>query len=580
MKEMKLAEIMLQNNVLGGELSGELQYRLAILSNIMVPQVKEIMELMLRREGINVVVEFGDYDNIVQDSAKFSSCNANVIFWELANLIDGLQYKADLIEKEEVEAIIKKVIGEIDLTFSNLSETSLVLLNRFSTLLFNSTKIRRNNFDYIAERLNAYIEQINAPNVVVVDIDKIIADVSLSDCVDWRFFYSSKSLYTVNFFKAYAKFVRPVFMSACGRAKKVLVFDCDNTLWKGILGEDGFDGINMSASSPEGIVYEEVQSIAVKLAKQGVIIGLCSKNNASEVDEVIRSHPDMILTDQYITQKKVNWHDKLENLKSIAKELNVGIDSLVFVDDSDFEVNLVRYKLPQVSTFQVPKKSGFYPHLIRENANLFFSLSSTPEDIQKSVMYRENAMRLDASADFDNIEEYLRSLGQKVTIFEDSERLASRVAQLTQKTNQFNLTTKRYTGSEIKAFMASEKRMVIAFSVEDRFGESGVVGGVIIQTDNALAEIDSFLMSCRVIGRGIEYAIADWIVSRLADMGIKEVKAMYRRTLKNEQVSTFYDLLGYENLNNDSGEKSYMLKIEEYLASRLDYVEVNKWTKE
>ncbi|MEI6268141.1 MAG: HAD-IIIC family phosphatase [Methylococcaceae bacterium] len=574
MKEMKLTEIIGQNQALGRSLSKKLEYKLAVLSNIMVPQVREIMELMLRREEINAVVEFGDYDNIVQDSTKFTGHNAILIFWELANLVDGLQYKIELMDKGEVDLLTEKIISEIDLTLSNLGKTSLVLMNRFSTLLFNSTQIRKNNFDYIAEQLNSYLDENNASNMIIIDIDKIIADVSVLKCADWRFYYSSKSLYTVEFFKAYAKFVRPIFMSACGKAKKALIFDCDNTLWKGILGEDGHDGIKMSALMPEGVVYEEVQSIAVKLAKQGVIIGICSKNNASDVDEVINNHSDIKLSDKHIVIKKVNWQSKLDNLISMAHELNVSLESFVFIDDSAFEINHIRAELPLVTTIQVPKTTYLYPSIIRDNSNLFFSLAHTSEDIQKATMYKEDALRREVKVRFGNIEEYLSSLELKVTIFENNEELFPRTAQLTQKTNQFNLTTKRYVESEIRAHIMNSAGIHFAFSVVDKFGDCGVVGVIIVNVVGVVAEFDSFLMSCRVIGRNVEYTVTDWVIARLKEKGIKEVRAKYRRTQKNEQVSTFYDSLGFAQASSDSEGKYYVLEVEKYLAKNINYIEV------
>ena len=187
-----------------------------------------------------------------------------------------------------------------------------------------------------------------------MNIDKIISHLGISTSIDNRLFYLSKILYSIPFLKSYVNHIKPILFSTIGLAKKALIFDCDNTLWKGILGEDGFENIEMSTNTKHGYIFSEIQSIALSLESQGVLLGLCSKNNFEDVMEVVNSHPDMQLKEHHLSIIKVNWKDKASNLKSISSELNIGLDSIVFIDDSQFEIDLVNEKLPMVTTIQVP----------------------------------------------------------------------------------------------------------------------------------------------------------------------------------------------------------------------------------
>ncbi|MBT7558455.1 HAD-IIIC family phosphatase, partial [Candidatus Woesearchaeota archaeon] len=319
---MKYSELIKLNNELDVVVDGS-EYRIVILSNIMVHQSKEICEFLLRTESVNANVLLGEYDNIIQDSTKFQDANAIVIFWEACNFVDGLQYKAESLSSPEFESIVLKIKNEIDLILRNLKDIPLVLINRFSSLIFDQFSLSNNKMNQLVGRLNVYLKEKCGVNVKIIDIDKVISRLSIKSSIDLRYYYSSKTLYSIDFYKKYFEYIKPIFLSTTGKIKKALIFDCDNTLWKGVLGEDGFDNIK---------IYNEIQHLILHLAKKGVIICLCSKNNPQDVDNVLENHPDMILRDEHIVVKKVNWSDKVSNLKSISQDLNIGLDSLVFID--------------------------------------------------------------------------------------------------------------------------------------------------------------------------------------------------------------------------------------------------------
>lgn len=575
MKNLKYSEILRLNKEIETNLT-EKPYNITILSNITIHQVKEVLEYSLRSKGVNGNVFFGDYDNIVQDSLKYNDSNTVIIFWELCNIIDGFQFKIELLSDDELSTILEKVKSEIDFVLKNLEATSLVIINKFTSLHFSNSNIRKNNLEKFSNSLNQYIENKAPENVRLCNVEKIIAQVGLKKSVDLRYFYSSKALYTVDFFKAYANYSSPFIMSASGKAKKALIFDCDNTLWKGILGEDGFDNIEMSRKTKDGTIFSEIQAIALALNKQGILICLCSKNNFSDVDQVIQSHPDMQLRNEYITINKSNWSDKVSNLKEISQELNIGLDSLLFVDDSSFEVNLIKEQLPEVSVLQVPKRLYNYPKMLREKIGLFYNLSFTAEDRNKIDIYKQQVTREITKSDYSSIEDYLTSLGLRMRVHLDDDSIVPRMSQMSQKTNQFNLTTKRYTEGDIKNFVASSKYHVLAFSVTDKFGDSGVTGLCILNLDEDIksAEIDTFLMSCRIIGRNLEHSFMDYIIDILKRRKVNSLRATYIKTKKNEQVKNFYESCSFVVVESKDAIKSYAINLDNYNPKRLKYISV------
>jgi len=575
MMDLKYSELLKLNKELGDKNQLD-SYNILLLSNVIVHQSKEVIEYSLRIKGVNAVVYLGDYDNILQESKKQNNIDATIIFWELSNLIDGLYFKIELLDQEEIEALENQVKAEIGLALKNLEDCSLVIMNKFSSLVFSSSSIYENHLEALAIRLNDYLESLHQTNLRLIDFDKVIANLGVDLSYDFRYFYSSQAPFTIALFKKYTQFITPLIMLANGKSKKVLIFDCDNTLWKGVIGEDGINNIEMSLGTKNGKFFHEVQSMALSLSKKGIIIGLCSKNNSDDVDEVLMTHDDMVLNESSITIKKVNWLDKVSNLQEISKELNIGLDSFVFIDDSLFETNLIKELLPEVTVLEVPTKIYNYPELFRKNLGLFYNLSQTFEDSQKAQIYQEQKQREVEKLEFSSLDNYLASLGLELVIHRNDKSLIPRMAQMTQKTNQFNLTTKRYTERDIQIMVESSLIEVYAFSVNDKYGSNGVAGLCIINLTNHSAEIDSFLLSCRIIGRNLEYAIIDYIIYGLKKSKVKSLTAKYLRTIKNNQVAQFFDILKFEIINQDHSSKDYFLSINNYVQNKINYIKVSE----
>jgi FkbH-like protein len=571
---MKYTEILQRNKALGGLLQGD-KFRIAIISNVTVSQLKDVLELTLRENGINAEVEIADFDSIVQESLRFSKSNAVMLFWELVNLVDGFQSKVYIQNKEEINRLKAKVESEIDIVLRNLKNVPLVLINSFSATILDNNPIAYGPLQKLADYFNNILKSGVSGNQIIVNIESIFAILGIDQSRDIRQFQTAKSLYSVDFFRKYSEAIRPAFLSSTGKAKKVLVMDCDNTLWGGIIGEDGESGLLMSDATKKGKIFKEVQTLLLGMKNDGVLLALCSKNNEEDVINVLRGHSDILITERDIVSKKINWNDKASNLIEMAKELNLGLDSFVFVDDSSFEIGLIKKELPEVEAIQVPTNLSEYPIIIKQLKSLFFSLSSTDEDKSKTAMYLQESQRKELQSKFDTIDDYLTSLGLCMKLLWNKEISVPRAAQLTQKTNQFNLTTQRYTEADIERILNDPKYEIGLIQVKDAYGDYGITGMVIIELSGREAKIENLLLSCRVIGRNIEFSFFDQLVDFLKKKDIRIIRGLYCLTAKNKQVESFYDKLGLNLIFSESGIKKYLIETDHYKMNNLPYIKID-----
>ena len=578
MENLKYTEILKLNKELVGTIKSK-PYKIGVLSNVTVNSFKEVLEYSCRLNHIEPDVELGNFDNIIQDSAVLINKDLVIIFYDVLNIVDQVSDFFEDLEEEKYSNLKNKLFTEIDIIFENLKNTASVVFNSFSSAYYNYNNIQFSKIETFVKELNIYLEQKKRSNVSIVNIDKLFTNIGFKQSIDYRFYHSSKAPYTLAFLKNYVAAIETVFLRNSGKLKKAIIFDCDNTLWKGVIGEDGMEGIDMSPTSKSGKFYHLVQRIAVFLSKRGVIVGLCSKNNEQDVLDVLRNHKDMILKEDHIVIKKVNWIDKANNLRTIASELNIGIDSLVFVDDSNFEINLIKEQVAEILTIQVPTSISDYPDLILKNVYTYFNLVLNSDDAKKTEMYKEQFDRENSKTAFSSIEDYLVSLEIELTVVKNDKEHISRIAQLTQKTNQFNLTTCRYTESQVDQFTTDKKHEVYAMFVKDKFGDNGLTGVCIAKKDEKDPKnviIDSLLMSCRIIGRNIEFVYMNHIIKDLANKGYQLLTADFIPTKKNSQVEDFYDKVGFNLVENIDGAKRYTLNIANFESKKVDYIKINR----
>jgi FkbH-like protein len=385
------------------------------------------------------------------------------------------------------------------------------------------------------------------PASLFLDLDDILQQVGRNAFFDRRFWYSAQFPFAPDAAREFTRRVVAIGAVLDTPRAKVLVLDADNTLWGGVVGEDGLDGIALGPDYP-GNAFLDFQRRILDFQQRGLILAMVSKNNPEDVDQVLKTHAHQILRDEHFAARRVNWTSKPDNLISLAEELNLGLDSFIFVDDSDHECAAVRHRLPQVEVIQVPQRQVEIPTCLDHVARLEV-LSLTHEDLAKTQLYAQERQRREfaetAAAD-GQPGDYLDRLQMAMTIRIDPAAHVPRLAQLTQKTNQFNLTTRRYDEQQIGSFVAGQDWLVADFSLADVFGDSGIVGLAMMRLrEPACAELDTFLMSCRVIGRQAEAAFLQALLRRLAEHGVREVVADYLPTRKNDLVRNFLPEQGF-----------------------------------
>lgn len=551
------------------------QLTILILSNVTVEPAEIPLKNVFSKAGFDIKITFGSYNNIVQDSLMAANYDVTIIIWELANVVEDLLFKYFMFDTFQKEELIQKVKSEINLVYSNLSNSPLSFVTKFTTTHFYSKSEVSHAFEELISVLNKHLTDNLPVSANLIDVDSIYATLGIENCIDSRLFNLFKALYTTQFYYYLGQKLATVVARNKGKVKKVLILDCDNTLWNGIIGEDGFDGIDMSHNSKKGANFARIQYLIKGLQQRGVLLCLCSKNNFDDVQNVLQNHPDMLLSPDDFLIKKVNWVSKVENIKAIATELNLGLDSFVFVDDSDFEVNLIKEQLSEVKVYQVPKKLYLYPELFIEILNDFYNPILTKEDFTKTESYQQEFKRNELKSNFSDQTEYLASLGLELELKCDSREDIERISQMTQKTNQFNFTTKRYSNSEIENFINSDKYSVLSFAVKDKYGDYGITALVILKYEEQNVEFDTFLMSCRIIGRDIEFAIIDNVFEQIDLAKFDNLILRLIHTKKNIVVNDFGEKLGFDLAEENESCKIYIKQTKNYQPFNLRYISQN-----
>ncbi len=382
-----------------------------------------------------------------------------------------------------------------------------------------------------------------------LDLDEVLLQVGRDAFFDRRYWYTAQFPFAPSGAREFARCVVGIGVVLKTPRAKVLVLDADNTLWGGIVGEDGIDGIALGPDYP-GVAYRDFQRRILDFQQRGIILALCSKNDPGDVERVLREHPHQILRDRHFAARRVNWLPKPQNLASLAEELKIGLDSFVFVDDSDHECAAVRQALPLVEVIQTPARAVDVPTCLDQVARLEV-LTLTSEDVAKTALYAQERARREFSDTLGQgggvVGDYLARLGMTMQVRLNSQTRLARLSQLTQKTNQFNLTTRRYDEQQIKHFIAADDWLVADFSLADVFGDSGVVGLALIHLKSPQhAELDTFLMSCRVIGRQAEAAFLHALLRWLAEQGVVTVAADFISSARNGLARSFLADQGFE----------------------------------
>jgi len=491
-----------------------------------------------------------------------------------------LKFDSTLIA-EEIDSYAEK----LSWVSEQISNKQLIVLTMVN--FYNAIQCVQNDWHLqnAIERFNRVARELSLQKhtIKVIDFEDFIQRVYHGEwkelvgtpIIDWKFFFLSQMPINPRWSSAFQQWFNEKKNAIALKRKKCLVLDLDNTLWHGILGEDGLYGIKMSGDYP-GKAFHYWQEGLKQLSKDGVILAICSKNNTTDVDKVWETYQDMPLKKQDFVAVRINWQDKATNLMEIAEELNIGLDSIVFVDDNPSERELIRQQLPMVTVPDFPNQPYELPNFYKKLVNDYFLVYSlTNEDRNKTEQYRQNAQRVQEKKKFNNLDDFLKSLQMNLSIDLMNESTLSRVAQMTQKTNQFNLTTKRYTEDDIRKLI-DEKAKIWTLSVSDRFGDYGISGLLITLENKESIDIDTLLLSCRILGKGIEQAFVKTIFNYFYKLGVKNIIGTYIRTEKNAQVDDFYDSLGFKVERSNIDEKHYsMYMSQKYTISDIYNITIN-----
>jgi FkbH-like protein len=384
-------------------------------------------------------------------------------------------------------------------------------------------------------------------SVFVFDCARVVAEVGLENAFDRRLYYTASIPFSVRgqlcLGRHLGRYLRALLFPPC----KCLVVDLDNTLWAGVLGEDGPKGIKLTNQYP-GSVYRDLQRRLLSLRDQGVLLAIASKNNEADVREVFEQHPSMILSLRDFAAAQIHWGDKADSLRAIAAELNIGLDALAFLDDSPVERALIRQYLPEVSVIDVPTDPLGLSRAL-EVSGVFDRLIVSAEDRRRASMAEHDRRRSERRARANNLDEFLRQLEMRITIDRVESKTLPRVVQLMGKTNQFNLTSRRHTAADVEA-MINAGSVALWMRVRDCFDDNGIVGvATAVPETNTQWRIDTFLLSCRVIGRRLETALLAALAECVGKSGGTILVGEYIPTAKNGQCAEFYRSHGFQPLD-------------------------------
>ncbi len=423
------------------------------------------------------------------------------------------------------------------------------------------TRLNMEFYDYAERHDDFYI----------CDINYISADYGLREWSDPFYYHMYKYALNVNAIPYLAFNVANIIKSVFGKNKKGFVLDLDNTLWGGVVGDDGVDNIVLGPEEPEGQVYSEFQRYVKEHKQIGVILNINSKNDYENAISGIK-HPDSEFSPDDFVEIKANWNTKDRNFSDIADELNLLPESLVFVDDNPAERHIVSEQLPGVCAPEIGAVQNYIQVIDRSG---FFEVTAlSKDDMNRNEMYRENARRAQLQASFSDYNEYLLSLEMKGIIKNFEPVYMARIAQLTNKSNQFNLTTRRYTQPEIERLAADDAYITLYGKLIDKFGDNGVVSVVIGHETDGECRIDLWIMSCRVLKRDMESAMLDILVKRCKERGIRRIRGYYYPTAKNNMVRDFYAVQGFNKISETEGNTEWILDITGEYENKNHVIEV------
>ena len=563
------------------------RFKLAILRSFTVEPILPLLRAEAFAYGIDVEVHLGDFNTYVQDIVDAGSSlhrfapDAVVLAVRTEDVAPDLGGGfADLSTGATQQAAhrVAQNYGQWVNAFRRQSQAALILhslarpTNPSFGILDGQTETGQSG---LIRQTNAELCRIAAETrgVYILDYDALVARYGSLRWHDERKWLMARlpiaADHLTHMAREWMRFIVPL----TGRTCKALIVDLDNTLWGGIIGEDGMAGIKVGAEYP-GAAFQALQRTLLDLARRGVLLGICSKNNLDDAMEALEKHPGMLVRPKDFAAIRINWSDKSQNLREIAQELNIGVDSLAFLDDNPFEREQVRAALPEITVIDISGNPLEYAAAVRD-CPVFERLALSAEDQQRTAMYAVERERSTAEHKFQSKEDFFRYLAQEADLDPVTDLTLARVAQLTQKTNQFNVTTRRYSEAQIAELAKQPDWHIFSIKVRDRFGDHGLVGVAITHDEGDQCEIDTFLLSCRVIGRTVETALLAHIARSAAERGRKRVIGWFLPTKKNAPARDFYQQHGFTREQTSETGTLWVLDLKTSTLASPEWIKLN-----
>ncbi len=459
---------------------------------------------------------------------------------------------------EEINSIISAINSQLNakIIYYNYSEINDSVFGNYANKLEVSFQFQLRKLNYELMKLSTQVA-----NLYVCDLSTLQNQFGKMVNFQTSVYINTEMVLSIDVLPFVAKETIDVIAAMNGHSKKCVILDLDNTVWGGIIGDDGIENIQIG-SLGIGKAFTEFQYWIKKLKNRGIIIAVCSKNTESVAKEPFEKHPDMVLRLDDIAVFIANWENKADNIRHIQSILNIGFDSMVFLDDNPFERNIVRENIPGITVPELPVDPADYLEYLY-TLNLFETISYSNEDTERTKLYQVEAQRTILQQKFTNEDEFLESLNMLSLVEPFNKFNIPRVAQLSQRSNQFNLRTIRYTESDIELLSNSDNFYTFAFTLEDKFGDNGLICVVIMKKETEKKVfIDTWFMSCRVLKRGMEHFVLNTIANFAVEKGFEMIQGEYLPTAKNEMVKDHYQNLGFENRDNTwiLDLKSYKIK--------------------
>lgn len=545
------------------------EIKVAVLGNCATQFFSDSIQGYARISGLNVNLYDADYNQIDaqlldKKSEVYEFGPDVIILWLATDKLYEEFMDSDSMQRRHFADLWMDKIRQYWRLIQNNSSSKIIQLN-FSEICDNalgnySCKVE-STFIFQIRKLNYLLQEsmLQQKNIYPVDLLSIQTKLGHDSFYDSRLYYNAKMTIPIKSLTYLAKAVTDVLLAMNGKIKKCVICDLDNTLWGGVIGDDGLGGIQIGELG-QGHAFSNLQRWLKQLKECGIILAVCSKNNDEIAREPFEKHEEMILKLEDISLFVANWNDKASNIRMIQESLNIGMDSIIFIDDNSFERNLVREMVPEITVPELPEDPALYLEYLQEQ-NYFETASFSTESSDRTKQYQAEFERKKLEMTFDSIDEYLKSLDMigGANAFEPIRY--ARIAQLTQRSNQFNLRTVRYTEDDIERIAKDDRYLTLYYTLKDKFGDHGLVSVVILEKKSETELfVDTWLMSCRVLKRGMEEFIINKLIETAKINGFEKVSAEYIPTAKNKMVERIYEDMGFK----ETQENHFEILVVEY----------------